>query len=157
MAVFSANLKTNGVYWKVIGKIRFFGILIIILGYNLHPLNSHTVHIFTLMEHPSGHVSRLIKLKNFKLISLPIDLVWQGGWTHFAEYWNLILAILIAQYQIHDIYKIHFHIIYVIFLLNATIIFMSKFIIIIWSSMVKTFILNLSWYIFSTKKHFPRS
>ena len=53
LAVFRANLKTDDVYWKIMEKFRFFGIMIILVGYNLHPLNSHAVHILTFMEHPT--------------------------------------------------------------------------------------------------------
>ena len=48
----------NGVTWKVMKKaLIIFGILITIVGYNLHPLNSHTLHTLHFMEHPNVGVT----------------------------------------------------------------------------------------------------
>ena len=57
LAVFSANLKKDGVTWKVIEKLRFFGIIIILVGYNLHPLNSQAYLNF--MEQPRRQIGPL--------------------------------------------------------------------------------------------------
>ena len=53
MAVYSENLKMDGVTWKVIKKFGFLGILITIVGYNLNLLNSHALHILNFIEHPT--------------------------------------------------------------------------------------------------------
>ena len=53
LAIVSANLKTDGVTWKVIENLRCFSILITEVVYNLHPLNSHALHILHVMEHPT--------------------------------------------------------------------------------------------------------
>ena len=57
LAVFCANLKMDGVTWKVIEKFRFFGIMIIIVGYNLH---LHCASIRCALR--LGHLNRVHQL-----------------------------------------------------------------------------------------------
>ena len=55
LAVSSANLKMDGVTWKLIQELRFWKYIDHSSGFKLNLLISHTLHILHFMERPIPH------------------------------------------------------------------------------------------------------